>query len=87
MKKLKQLYKNIVYLMNNDLSETTIRAASQLAAYYSKMKNSSSVAVDYVEARYLKKVAGRIGSFVTYKNNKTMYIDPDQEFRLSLEKK
>ena len=69
------------------LSETTIRTASQLAAYYSKARHSSSVPVDYVEVRHLKKVPGHIGSFVTYKNNKTMYIDPDIEFIINLQKK
>ncbi len=69
------------------LSETTIRTASQLAAYFSKMKKSSSVPVDYVEVRYLKKVPGKINSFVTYKNNKTIYIDPDEDFVINLRKK
>lgn len=69
------------------LSETTIRTASQLAAYHSKMKHSSSVPVDYLEVRYLKKVPGRIGSYVTYTNNKTIYIDPDHEFVINLKKK
>ncbi len=69
------------------LSETLIRAAAQLASYHSKMKNSSSVPIDYLEARYIKKVPGRIGSYVTYKNNKTIYIDPDLEFILQLKKR
>lgn len=68
------------------LEETTIRTAAQLAAYFSKMKNSSSVAVDYVEVRYIKKIPGRINSFVTYQNQKTIYIDPDEDYILSLEK-
>ncbi len=69
------------------LSETTIRTASQLAAYFSKMKKSSSVPVDYLEVRYLKKVPGKINSFVTYKNNKTIYIDPDEDFIINLRRK
>lgn len=69
------------------LSETTIRTAAQLASYFSKMKTSSSVAVDYLETRYLKKVPGKISSFVTYTNNKTIYIDPDEEFILNIKKK
>ncbi len=69
------------------LSETTIRTASQLAAYFSKMRHSSSVPIDYLEVRYLKKVPGKINSFVTYKNNKTIYIDPDEEFVINLKRK
>ena len=69
------------------LNETTIRTAAQLAAYYSSMKHSSSVPIDYVEVRYIKKVPGRIGSYVTYRHNKTIYIDPDPEFIIELQKK
>ena len=78
---------HVVVRSSDELSETTIRTASHLAAYHSKMRQSSSVPVDYVEVRYIKKVPGRIGSFVTYKNNKTIYIDPDQEFVIALKKK
>jgi len=69
------------------LSENSIRTCAQLAAYFSKMRGSSSVPVDYVEVRYIKKVPGRINSFVTYKNHKTIYIDPQQDFILQLQKK
>ena len=69
------------------LSETTIRTAASLASYFSKLKNSNSVPVDYVEVRYIKKVPGKINSFVTYKNNKTIYIDPDEDFILKLKRK
>ena len=69
------------------LSETTIRTAAMLAAHYSKLRTSSSVGVDYVEVKYLKKVSGKINSFVTYSTNKTIYIDPDEEFILNLKRK
>lgn len=69
------------------LEEITIRTASQLATYFSKLRNSSSVPVDYVEVRYIKKVPGKINSFVTYKNNKTIYIDPDEDLILKLRRK
>jgi len=77
----------VVTCQQMPLDEITIRTASQLAAYFSKMKTSSSVPVDYLEIRYIKKVPGRINSFVTYKNNKTIYIDPDEEFIRNLQKK
>ena len=69
------------------LSETTIRTASQLAGYFSRMRYSSTVPVDYLEVRYLKKVPGKLSSFVTYKNNKTIYIDPDEDFIINLSRK
>jgi len=67
-------------VMNNDnLTETTIRTAAALAAFYSKSKLSSSVAVDYTKIKYVKKIPGEVGSYVTYTNQKTIYIDPDEK--------
>ncbi len=78
---------HVVVKSSFPLTETTIRTAAQLASHFSKMRKSSSVAVDYLEVRYLKKVPGKINSFVTYKNNKTIYIDPDEDFVINLRKK
>lgn len=71
----------IVKLEKNDpnfvLTENIIRTAANIAAYFSKAKDSSSVAVDYTRIKHLKKVPGTKGSFVTLSNQKTIYIDPD----------
>jgi len=69
------------------LSETNIRTAAQLAAYHSKMRYSSSVAVDYTTVKNIKKIPGHKGYYVTYKNQNTIYIDPDEAFIQSLKKK
>jgi predicted ribosome quality control (RQC) complex YloA/Tae2 family protein len=66
------------------LDETTIRTAAQLAAWYSQARHSSSVPVDYTRIRDVKKVPGKLGSYVTYKNQKTIFIDPDEAFIRSL---
>ncbi|HPJ23736.1 MAG TPA: NFACT family protein [Bacillota bacterium] len=60
-----------------NLQESTIRLAANLSAYYSRSRLSGSVPVDYTRVRNLKKVPGNLGSFVTYTNQKTIYIDPD----------
>lgn len=60
-----------------EMSEKLIRTAANLAAYYSTGRTSSSVPVDYTKVRYLKKVPGMKGSFVTMIGQKTIYIDPD----------
>lgn len=62
---------------NFQMTELIIRTAANLAAYYSTARASSSVPVDYTKVRYLKKVPGMKGSFVTLSNQKTIYIDPD----------
>ena len=63
----------------NKYDEDVIRYAAKLASIYSDSKDSSSVPVDYTEIKYLKKVPGKKGSFVTYKKNKTIYIDPQRD--------
>ncbi|MDA3931480.1 MAG: NFACT family protein [Tenericutes bacterium] len=66
-----------VIVQSKDLTESTIRNAANLAAYYSKSQKSSSVAVDYTLVKNIKKIPGELGSFVSYTNQKTIYIDPD----------
>ena len=69
------------------LEETTIRLAAGLAAYHSKGRDSSSVPIDYTEVRHVKKIPGKVGSFVRYTNQKTIYIDPDEQIVIKHKKK
>lgn len=48
----------------------------QLAAYYSKAKKSENVPVDYTQIRYVRKPRGSAPGYVTYKNQKTLYVNP-----------
>lgn len=61
------------------LEEETIRTAAMIAAYYSKLRHSSSVPVDYTEIKYVKKIPGKHESFVRYEQQKTIYIDPSED--------
>lgn len=61
---------------NYTLSEKEIRFCANLAASYSKLGKSSTVPVDYLLAKYTKKIPGLKGCEVTYTNQKTIYIDP-----------
>ena len=65
-----------VILQTACLNERNIRIAAHLAALNSKYANSSSVPVDYTMVKYIKKVPNRPGCFVTYTDQKTIYIDP-----------
>ncbi len=67
-----------------DVSDDTLRLAANICAYYSKHRHSSSVPVDYTKARFVKKIPGKRNCFVTYKNHKTIYIDPDEQQILGL---
>jgi len=68
------------------LEELEIRAAANLAAYFSKGKDSSSVAIDYTQIKNLKKVPGAALGFVTYDTCRTIYIDPAEEDVMKLQK-
>ena len=70
----------------DELSEATIRSAAQLASYFSKGRLSSSVPIDYTRVRHVKKVPAAHLGFVTYENQKTIYIDPDESFIMNLTK-
>ncbi|MEA1971699.1 MAG: NFACT RNA binding domain-containing protein [Candidatus Cloacimonadota bacterium] len=59
-----------------NIDEKLIRLCCRLAAYFSKAKKSSNVPVDYTEIRYVRKPHGAAPGFVTYKNQKTIFLDP-----------
>ncbi|QJW45960.1 fibronectin/fibrinogen-binding protein [bacterium BFN5] len=60
--------------------ENTLYLAAQLAAYFSKGRNSSKVPIDYTKRRNVKKPSGAKPGFVTYTAQKTLYVTPDHEF-------
>mgnify|MGYP001074388990 CR=1 FL=1 len=61
------------------LDEPVLRKAAMLAAYFSSQKYSSSIPVDYTLIRYVKKIPKVPGFKVQIKNQKTMYIDIDED--------
>ena len=81
---VKDYHGSHVLLKSNDFTEQQIRLCAQLAAYYSKGKDSSSVPVDYCLISQIKKVPGSKIGFVTMKSNKTIYIDPDETYLLEV---
>ncbi|MDE6585025.1 MAG: NFACT RNA binding domain-containing protein [Anaeroplasmataceae bacterium] len=73
-----------VIVNTNELNEILIRTAAMLAAAYSSYKDSSSIAVDYTQVRNIKKIPGKRACFVSYTNQKTIYIDVDKSYLESL---
>lgn len=71
-----------VIVQTKVLVEPVIRKACMLAAYYSKLKASSSIPVDYTQVKNLKKIPGKPRYQVIYQHYKTMYIDIDDDFIL-----
>lgn len=72
-------------ILRGEYTETTIRAAAMVASFYSKNRNSSSVPVDYTLIKNVKKIPGMRNCFVRIYNQKTIYIDPSEEFINSLQ--
>ena len=68
----------IVKLDGKEISDTAIKEAALLAAYYSKGRMSSNVAIDYTERKNVKKPSGAKPGMVIYENNKTIYITPEK---------
>lgn len=68
----------IVKSNNERLDEKEIRFAANLAAYFSKYQNTSSAPINYTQIKNLKKVPGKKNCFVTMKEYKTIYIDPEE---------
>lgn len=61
-----------------ELPEATMEEAANLAAFYSKAKNSSMVPVDYTQRKNIKKPNGAKPGMVIYLTNRTIYITPDE---------
>lgn len=58
---------------------TTIEEAASLAAYYSKGRYSSNVAIDFTERKNVSKPKGAKTGMVIYENFKTVFINPSKE--------
>ncbi len=73
----------IVKAAGKELSDRTFEEAASLAAYYSKAKNDTKVAVDYTLKKNLKKPNGSPLGFVIYHSNYSVFVSPSEN---SLEK-
>lgn len=73
-----------VVIHDEQPDEETLRIAANIAAYYSKGRNSSSVPVNYCKVRQLKKIPGAKPGMVQLTNYHTIYIDPDDDQLSSL---
>ncbi|WP_163530465.1 Rqc2 family fibronectin-binding protein [Halobacillus ihumii] len=66
-----------VVIQDDAPTEDVLFEAAQLAAYYSKFSQSSSVPVDYTLIKHVKKPSGAKPGFVTYDHQQTLYVTPD----------
>lgn len=76
-----------VLIRAKEPTEETIMEAAQLAAYFSKSQQSSSVPVDYTKIRYVKKPNGAKPGYVIYENQKTVFVTPSKQLVEKLKEK
>ena len=62
--------------IDKDVPKTTMMEAAQLAAYYSKARDSSQVPVDYTQIKNVRKPNGAKPGMVIYDNYNTVYVTP-----------
>lgn len=67
---------HVIIKHSGEIPELTLSEAANLAAYYSKAKNSTKVPVDYTQVKNVKKPSGSKPGMVIYYTNQTFYIDP-----------
>ena len=69
--------------LDKDVPKRTILEAAQLAAYYSKARESSQVPVDYTEIKNVKKPNGAKPGMVIYEHYNTIYVTPSGKISAS----
>lgn len=62
--------------LDKEIPKTTLIEAAQLAAYYSKARESSQVPVDYTQIKNVRKPNGAKPGMVIYDGYNTMYVTP-----------
>ena len=68
-----------VIIHSDEIDEATLRAGAQIAAYFSKGRNSSSVPVNYSLVKDLKRIPGAKPGMVQLTKYKTIFMDPSEE--------
>ncbi|HZK57125.1 MAG TPA: NFACT RNA binding domain-containing protein, partial [Clostridia bacterium] len=64
---------------NKTPGDSSILEAAMLAAYYSKARNSTKVAVDYTQRKNVKKQRGAKPGMVIYDNYSTILVDGNEK--------
>jgi predicted ribosome quality control (RQC) complex YloA/Tae2 family protein len=68
-----------VVIRAKSFSEETLVLAAQLAAYYSKGRDSNQVPVDYTLVKHTWKPNGAKPGMILYENQRTLFVKPSRE--------
>lgn len=66
-----------------EITDTAILEAAEIAAYFSRCRDSAQVPIDYTQIRHVHKPNGAKPGMVIYVNNKTVYVTPKKPTELS----
>lgn len=69
-------------IIRNDgrrIKDELVAEAAAVAAYYSKRRDEGSVLVDYTRVKYVKSIKGAGAGMVTYRNEETITVQPQDE--------
>jgi predicted ribosome quality control (RQC) complex YloA/Tae2 family protein len=69
----------IIKKQEGDIPVSTLQEAALIAAFHSKAKYSSNVPVDYTFVKHVKKPGKAKPGMVTYTNQKTLYVTPEED--------
>jgi predicted ribosome quality control (RQC) complex YloA/Tae2 family protein len=72
----------VLFLRDKEAEEMDILQAASLAAYHSKAKESENVPVNYTKIKYIKKLPESKPGMVIFTNNKTVYVNPENNENL-----
>lgn len=72
-----------VLLKTKNMDETQQRLCCQLAAYFSAGRHSSSVEIHYTQIKNVKRLSGGPLGMVSISTQKSMFIDPDEDYIMS----
>ncbi|WP_105956027.1 NFACT RNA binding domain-containing protein [Apilactobacillus quenuiae] len=67
-----------VIIKSFDPDTKTIQQAAELAAYFSKARDSATVPVDYVKVKHVRKPNGAKPGLVIYEGQKTVFVTPKE---------
>lgn len=75
---------HVIIRKSEGIPDSTLLFAAQLAAYFSKGRNSGLVPVDYTLCKNVKKPKGAKPGMVIYDHYKTINVTPDEELIKSM---
>ena len=73
-----------VIIRSSRVSDETLRFAAEIAAHFSKARDSSNVPVDYVQCKFVKKPSGAKPGFVIFTNQRTLYVTEREDIQNTL---